>query len=179
VWLALTVSRSTFRCWSCCDADAWGAGVVVRDNEGADGKWRRRRGSRRRLEFSLFYFASGRRREDERPLSAACWKERVRRPPRLLAVWTPERHFMSLGTCIRTRRSRGGDKHDHGASADPAGSVVLPLHHPCGGEEWSVIDNLSGGRPGCRSRRVACGRFHLCAEEYERRRRRWWRGSRR
>ncbi|MFI7061273.1 MupA/Atu3671 family FMN-dependent luciferase-like monooxygenase [Kribbella sp. NPDC050124] len=65
-------------------------------------------------------------------------------------VWLPERHFHSFGALFpnpsvlaaalatRTRQIR---LH--------AGSVVLPLHHPIRvAEEWSVVDNLSGGRAG-------------------------------
>lgn len=66
------------------------------------------------------------------------------------AVWLPERHFHSFGALFpnpsvlaaslaaRTERIR---LH--------AGSVVLPLHSPIRvAEEWSVVDNLSGGRAG-------------------------------
>ncbi|MET2717702.1 amino acid adenylation domain-containing protein [Streptomyces harbinensis] len=66
------------------------------------------------------------------------------------ALWFPERHFDSFGALFpnpsvlaaalaaRTRRVR---LH--------AGSVVLPLHHPARvAEEWSVVDNISGGRAG-------------------------------
>ncbi|MCK1798012.1 amino acid adenylation domain-containing protein [Streptomyces sp. XM4193] len=66
------------------------------------------------------------------------------------ALWFPERHFNSFGSLFpnpsvlaaalatRTRRIRL-----------QAGSVVLPLHHPIRvAEEWSVVDNLSGGRAG-------------------------------
>ncbi|MFD5778923.1 amino acid adenylation domain-containing protein [Streptomyces sp. NPDC126933] len=66
------------------------------------------------------------------------------------ALWFPERHFDSFGApfpnpsvlaaalAARTSRVR---LH--------AGSVVLPLHHPVRvAEEWSVVDNLSGGRVG-------------------------------
>ncbi|WP_433010704.1 MupA/Atu3671 family FMN-dependent luciferase-like monooxygenase [Kribbella sp. CA-294648] len=66
------------------------------------------------------------------------------------AVWLPERHFHSFGALFpnpsvlaaalatRTERIR---LH--------AGSVVLPLHNPIRvAEEWSVVDNLSGGRAG-------------------------------
>jgi natural product biosynthesis luciferase-like monooxygenase protein/amino acid adenylation domain-containing protein len=68
----------------------------------------------------------------------------------LHAVWIPERHFHSFGglfpnpsvlaaaIAARTERIRIN-----------AGSVVLPLHHPIRvAEEWSVVDNLSGGRIG-------------------------------
>lgn len=66
------------------------------------------------------------------------------------AVWLPERHFHSFGGVFpnpavlgaalarETRRIRIN-----------AGCVVLPLHNPIRvAEEWSVIDNLSGGRVG-------------------------------
>lgn len=66
------------------------------------------------------------------------------------ALWLPERHFHSFGALFpnpsvlaaalaaQTERIR---LH--------AGSVVLPLHHPVRvAEEWSVVDNLSGGRVG-------------------------------
>ncbi|MEV0284640.1 MupA/Atu3671 family FMN-dependent luciferase-like monooxygenase [Kribbella sp. NPDC050820] len=66
------------------------------------------------------------------------------------SVWLPERHFHSFGALFpnpsvlaaalatRTERIRLN-----------AGSVVLPLHHPIRvAEEWSVVDNLSGGRVG-------------------------------
>ncbi|MGA5357903.1 amino acid adenylation domain-containing protein [Streptomyces purpurascens] len=66
------------------------------------------------------------------------------------ALWFPERHFNSFGALFpnpsvlaaalaaRTSRVR---LH--------AGSVVLPLHHPARvAEEWSVVDNISGGRAG-------------------------------
>ncbi|GAA3614031.1 hypothetical protein GCM10022223_32820 [Kineosporia mesophila] len=66
------------------------------------------------------------------------------------AVWLPERHFHSFGglfpnpsvlasaLAVRTDRIRLN-----------AGSVVLPLHDPVRvAEEWSMVDNLSGGRVG-------------------------------
>ncbi|WP_406466497.1 LLM class flavin-dependent oxidoreductase [Streptomyces hirsutus] len=66
------------------------------------------------------------------------------------AAWFPERHFVDFGgshpnpallagaVAARTRRLRLR-----------AGSVAAPLHHPVRiAEEWSVVDNLSGGRVG-------------------------------
>ena len=64
------------------------------------------------------------------------------------AIWIPERHFnpwgglfpnpsvvcAAIATITKTIRLR-------------AGSVVAPLHHPIRiAEEWSIVDNLSGGR---------------------------------
>lgn len=64
------------------------------------------------------------------------------------AIWVPERHFHPWGglypnpavVCAAlaavTKRVR-----------IRAGSVVVPLHHPVRiAEEWSVVDNISGGR---------------------------------
>ena len=64
------------------------------------------------------------------------------------AVWIPERHFHPwgglypnpsvLGAAVATCTTRIRIR---------AGSVVFPLHHPVRiAEEWSVVDNLSGGR---------------------------------
>lgn len=66
------------------------------------------------------------------------------------SVWTPERHFHLFGglypnpsvtsAAIAAVTSR---------VAIRAGSIVLPLHNPVRvAEEWSVVDNLSGGRVG-------------------------------
>jgi phthiocerol/phenolphthiocerol synthesis type-I polyketide synthase D len=64
------------------------------------------------------------------------------------AVWLPERHFAPFG-CLYPNPAVL-----HAALAREtkqirlrAGSVVLPLHSPLRvAEEWSVVDNLSGGR---------------------------------
>jgi iturin family lipopeptide synthetase A len=66
------------------------------------------------------------------------------------AAWLPERHFHSFGglfpnpsvlAAALARETTRIRLH--------AGSVVLPLHHPIRvAEEWSVVDNLSGGRVG-------------------------------
>ena len=89
------------------------------------------------------------------------------------ALWIPERHFHSFGALFpnpavlaaalstQTRRVRLN-----------AGSVVLPLHDPIRvAEEWSVVDNLSGGRVGlgCASGWHADD-FILCPDGFEQRR---------
>ncbi|SEK57748.1 MupA/Atu3671 family FMN-dependent luciferase-like monooxygenase [Nonomuraea pusilla] len=106
------------------------------------------------------------------------------------AVWIPERHFHPfgglypnpavLGAALATTTSRVGIR---------AGSVVLPLQHVARvAEEWSVVDNLSGGRVEIS---FASGwqrnDFVLAPENYERRKsmlegavdevRRLWRGE--
>ncbi|WP_163871108.1 non-ribosomal peptide synthetase/type I polyketide synthase, partial [Myxococcus eversor] len=66
------------------------------------------------------------------------------------AVWTPERHFHSFGglypqPAVVAAALATVTKHIHLRS----GSVVLPLHDPMQvAEQWSVVDNLSGGRVG-------------------------------
>jgi iturin family lipopeptide synthetase A len=66
------------------------------------------------------------------------------------ALWMPERHFHSFGglfpnpvvlAAALARETQRIRLH--------AGSVVLPLHDPVRvAEEWSMVDNLSGGRVG-------------------------------
>jgi natural product biosynthesis luciferase-like monooxygenase protein len=107
-------------------------------------------GPKRRMDFSLFYFASA---------AAVAAGDRYR----LLiegskfadahgfsAVWTPERHFHEFGGIYPNPSVTGAalavlTRHVQ----IRAGSVVLPLHNPLRvAEEWSVVDNLSGGRVG-------------------------------
>ncbi|QNE75205.1 aminotransferase class III-fold pyridoxal phosphate-dependent enzyme [Streptomyces finlayi] len=66
------------------------------------------------------------------------------------SVWLPERHFHSFGglfpnpAVLAAAIARETDR-----VRINAGSVVLPLHDPVRvAEEWSVVDNLSGGRVG-------------------------------
>ena len=99
-------------------------------------------------ELSLFFFSadSAERREDKYRLlleSAQFADENG-----FAAVWTPERHFQQFGGLY-------GNPSITGAALSVltrrisirAGSVVLPLQNPLRvAEEWSMIDNLSGGR---------------------------------
>jgi natural product biosynthesis luciferase-like monooxygenase protein len=100
------------------------------------------------MDFSLFYFADS---------AGAAAKDRYRLliegakfadTHGFAAIWTPERHFHEFGgqypnpavtsAAIAAITER---------VAIRAGSVVAPLHHPVRiAEEWSVVDNLSGGR---------------------------------
>lgn len=103
------------------------------------------------MQFSLYYFANHIAEQQEHDkyrlmLESARWGDRNG----FARLWTPERHFHSFG----------------GLSPNPSvlaaalatateriqicsGSVVMPLHDPIRvAEEWSVVDNLSGGRVG-------------------------------
>lgn len=102
------------------------------------------------MDFSLFYFADS---------AGAAANDRYRLliegakfadTHGFAAIWTPERHFHEFGgqypnpavtsAAIAAITQR---------LAIRAGSVVAPLHHPIRiAEEWSVVDNLSGGRVG-------------------------------
>ena len=102
------------------------------------------------MKFSLFYFdGDGSRRNPEAYrllLDSARFADRHG----FDAVWLPERHFHAFGglypspavilSALAMTTETIGLR---------SGSVVLPLHHPVRvAEDWSVIDNLSGGRVG-------------------------------
>lgn len=97
--------------------------------------------------FSLFYFAASSQASAE-PYRLLFEGARFADENGFEAVWTPERHFHDFGgsypnpaitsaaLAAITRRVKLR-----------AGSCVLPLHHPIRvAEDWSVIDNISGGR---------------------------------
>ncbi|MEU8924837.1 amino acid adenylation domain-containing protein [Kitasatospora sp. NPDC048545] len=103
-------------------------------------------------EFSLFYFASDTAGAEPGPGQYRLLLDGARFADTngFSAVWLPERHFHAFGgpfpapsvlaAAIAQATERIGIR---------AGSVVLPLHHPVRvAEEWSVVDNLSGGRVG-------------------------------
>lgn len=101
------------------------------------------------LDLGLFYFASSEGGPDARDgyrlmLESAAFADRGG----FASLWMPERHFHAFGglspnpallaSALATRTERIRLR---------AGSVVVPLHHPARiVEEWSVVDQLSGGR---------------------------------
>lgn len=66
------------------------------------------------------------------------------------AVWTPERHFQRFGGAFPAPAVLSAALAALTERIEVrAGSAVLPLKHPLRTvEEWSVLDNLSGGRIG-------------------------------
>lgn len=66
------------------------------------------------------------------------------------SVWTPERHFHLFGGLYPNPSvTSAAIAAVTSKIAIRAGSIVLPLHNPVRVvEEWSVVDNLSGGRVG-------------------------------
>nr|WP_223244850.1 non-ribosomal peptide synthetase [Streptomyces sp. CBMA156] len=66
------------------------------------------------------------------------------------SVWLPERHFHSFGGIFPNPSVLAAAlARETSRIRLNAGCAVLPLHHPVRvAEEWSVVDNLSGGRVG-------------------------------
>jgi natural product biosynthesis luciferase-like monooxygenase protein len=103
------------------------------------------------MEFSLFYFANdsseaGEGGRYELLLDGARFAD----ANGFAAVWTPERHFHQFGGLYPNPAVAGAAVAAVTERvAIRAGSVVAPLHHPLRiAEDWSVVDNLSGGRVG-------------------------------
>lgn len=95
------------------------------------------------------------------------------------AIWTPERHFHPFGgqypNAATTAAALAMCTHKIKIRA---GSVVVPLHHPLRlAEEWSFVDNLSGGRVEVS---LAAGwnenDYVLAPEKYENRHSHMWEG---
>lgn len=101
------------------------------------------------MDFSLFYFAdeSGDGTDRYRLLLEGA---RFADTHGFRAVWTPERHFHAFGGLYPNPAVAGAAVAALTTNVQVrAGSVVAPLHHPARiAEEWSVVDNLSGGRAG-------------------------------
>ena len=106
--------------------------------------------SDRSIDFSLFYFASDAGAQGKEKYRLLLEGARFADQHGFEAVWTPERHFHAFGglypnpsvasAALATITSRVKLR---------AGSVVSPLHSPIRiAEEWSLVDNLSGGRVG-------------------------------
>ncbi len=104
----------------------------------------------RKMDFSLFYFAAdgGQASPDKYRLLLEGAKFADQHD--FAAVWTPERHFHEFGGLYPNPALTGAAIAAVTTKVKiRAGSVVLPLNHPIRvAEEWSVVDNLSGGRVG-------------------------------
>ncbi|GAB2551811.1 MupA/Atu3671 family FMN-dependent luciferase-like monooxygenase [Nocardia heshunensis] len=103
---------------------------------------------RREMDFSLLFFASDAQQHADGRYRLLLDSARFADTHGFRAIWVPERHFHSfgglypnpavLGAALATATERVRIR---------AGSVVLPLHNPIRvAEDWSVVDNLSGGR---------------------------------
>jgi natural product biosynthesis luciferase-like monooxygenase protein len=103
------------------------------------------------IDFSLFYFSSNEAEES----ATAKYRLLVEGAKfgdenGFKAVWTPERHFHAFGglfpnSAVTSAAIAATTKQIQ----IRAGSCVSPLHSPIRiAEDWSVVDNLSGGRVG-------------------------------
>ncbi|HVU49083.1 MAG TPA: MupA/Atu3671 family FMN-dependent luciferase-like monooxygenase [Polyangia bacterium] len=109
-----------------------------------------RAAARRRVDFSLFYFASAAAAPAAQRYRLLIEGSKFADAHGFSAVWTPERHFHEFGGIYPNPSVTGAALAVLTRNVQiRAGSVVLPLHNPIRvAEEWSVIDNLSGGRVG-------------------------------
>lgn len=104
----------------------------------------------KRMNFSLYFFSDdGTKQSDSKYrllLESAQFADRHG----FCAVWTPERHFQDFGGLYPNPAVLGAALAMVTQRTQlRAGSVALPLHNPIRvAEDWSVVDNLSGGRVG-------------------------------
>jgi natural product biosynthesis luciferase-like monooxygenase protein len=100
------------------------------------------------LDFSFFFFSSdgSAQKPDKYQLLLDCARFADRAGFR--AIWIPERHFQEFGGLYPNPSVLGAALAMITKRIQiRAGSVVLPLHNPIRvAEEWSLVDNLSGGR---------------------------------
>ncbi len=104
----------------------------------------------REIDFSLFYFASDLGEQEHDRYRLLLEGARIADRLGFAAVWTPERHFHHFGGLYPNPSVVGAAIAAITERVQiRAGSVVLPLHNPVRvAEEWSVVDNISGGRVG-------------------------------
>jgi natural product biosynthesis luciferase-like monooxygenase protein len=103
------------------------------------------------MDFSLFYFANDSSEAgDGGRYKLLIEGARFADANNFTAVWTPERHFHKFGGLYpNPSLTAAAIAAVTDRVAIRAGSVVAPLHSPLRiAEEWSVVDNLSGGRVG-------------------------------
>ncbi|HEY3121112.1 MAG TPA: MupA/Atu3671 family FMN-dependent luciferase-like monooxygenase [Vicinamibacteria bacterium] len=102
------------------------------------------------MKFSLFYFSTNEAEYRSDKYRLVLEGARFADRNGFEAIWTPERHFHSFGGIFPNPSVLSAGLATMTERIDlRAGSVVLPLHDPVRvAEEWSVVDNLSGGRVG-------------------------------
>lgn len=103
-----------------------------------------------RLDFSVFFFSGDGEVTGPEKYNLLLESARFADKNGFAAVWTPERHFQSFGGLYPNPSVLAAALSQCTTRIQiRAGSVVLPLHNPIRvAEEWSVVDNLSGGRVG-------------------------------
>lgn len=104
----------------------------------------------KKIDFSLFYFAADNSQAGADKYRLCLEGAKFADKNGFAALWTPERHFHESGGLYPNPAVLSATL---AAITERvklrAGSVVLPLHHSIRvAEEWSMVDNLSGGRVG-------------------------------
>ena len=102
------------------------------------------------IDFSLFYFASDEGENTANKYALLLEGAKFADQNGFAAVWTPERHFGAFGGLYPNPAVTSAALASITKSIGiRAGSCVSPLHNPIRiAEEWSVVDNISGGRVG-------------------------------
>jgi natural product biosynthesis luciferase-like monooxygenase protein len=156
VWLAVTSISFDISVLELLWTLARGFEVVIHADERRRGDGERRADApprdapARPMDFSLFYFASAAAVPAEQRYRLMIEGAKFADAHGFSAVWTPERHFHEFGGIYPNPSVTGAALAVLTRNVQiRAGSVVLPLHNPLRvAEEWSVVDNLSGGRVG-------------------------------
>lgn len=103
--------------------------------------------AQKKLDVSLFYFASD-AGETCASFQFLLDSAKIADTGGLKALWFPERHFNRFGGIFPNPSVVAAYLAAHTKNIRlRAGSVVLPLHDPIRvAEEWSIVDQVSGGR---------------------------------
>lgn len=154
-WLAVTSMSFDISVLELLWTLSRGYQVTVRGDEptaatGAGGALVPTRVQARPMDFSLFYFGGDAGTVPGQAYHLMLDGARFADRNGFSAVWTPERHFHEFGGLYPNPSVTGAAIAAITEHVDVrAGSVVIPLHDSLRvAEEWSVIDNLSGGRIG-------------------------------
>jgi natural product biosynthesis luciferase-like monooxygenase protein len=123
--------------------------VVIQPSQlGAAGGVETVKPSTKKMDFSLFYFAS--EVDEQNKYKLLIDGAKFGDQNGFSAIWTPERHFHEFGGIYPNPSIAGAAIATITENIQiRSGSCVLPLHNPIRvAEEWSVVDNLSNGRVG-------------------------------
>jgi natural product biosynthesis luciferase-like monooxygenase protein len=100
------------------------------------------------MDFTLFFFSDDGTRDMQNKYKLLFEAARFADQAGFKAIWTPERHFQTFGGLYPNPAVLSAAlARETKQLRLRAGSMVLPLHGPVrAAEDWSLVDNLSGGR---------------------------------